>query len=75
MDFEKHAENEARIMRFLVVNGSPKGAESITFQTVLYLEKLHPEHTFETLHAGKTPWLYEKHPEMIAENESVRRQS
>ena len=68
MDFEKHAENEARIMRFLVVNGSPKGAESITFQTVLYLEKLHPEHTFETLHAGKTPWLYEKHPEMIAES-------
>ena len=55
-------------MRFLVVNGSPKGAESITFQTVLYLEKLHPEHTFGTLHAGKTPWLYEKHPEMIAES-------
>ena len=40
-------------MRILVINGSPKGKYSITLQTVLYLQKLHPEHTFEVLHAGQ----------------------
>ena len=33
-------------MNILVINGSPKGKYSITLQTVNYLEKLHPEHTF-----------------------------
>jgi len=40
-------------MNILVVNGSPKGKYSITLHTALYLEKLHPEHTFEVLHAGQ----------------------
>ncbi len=40
-------------MNILVLNGSPKGEYSITLQTVRYLEKLHPEHTFEVLHAGR----------------------
>ena len=40
-------------MHILVLNGSPKGKHSITWQTVRYLELLHPEHTFETLHAGQ----------------------
>ncbi len=40
-------------MKILVLNGSPKGAYSITLQTVNYLEKLHPEHTFEVLHVGQ----------------------
>ena len=39
-------------MNILVINGSPKGDNSITLQTVLYLEKLHPEHTFHILNAG-----------------------
>ncbi len=39
-------------MNILVINGSPKGANSITFQTVLYLEKLNPKLKFEYLHAG-----------------------
>ncbi len=39
-------------MRILVVNGSPKGADSITLQTVLYLEKCCRHHEFEILHAG-----------------------
>lgn len=44
---------EGRVrMHILVVNGSPKGKNSITLQTVLYWEILHPEHTFEYLHAG-----------------------
>ena len=39
-------------MNILVINGSPKGNDSITLQTVLYLEKLHPEHHFDILNAG-----------------------
>lgn len=39
-------------MHILVINGSPKGENSITLQTVLYLEKCCRHHTFEILHAG-----------------------
>lgn len=39
-------------MKILVINGSPKGNNSITLQTVLYLEKLNPHHQFEILNAG-----------------------
>ena len=40
-------------MRILVINGSPKGKYSITWQTVNYLEKLNPQHEFVTIHAGQ----------------------
>lgn len=40
-------------MNILILNGSPKGKNSISLQTILYLEKLHPEHTFEILHVGQ----------------------
>ena len=40
-------------MKILVLNGSPKGEYSITLQTVRYLEKLHPEHSFDVLHVGQ----------------------
>ena len=40
-------------MKIAVINGSPKGKYSITLQTVLYLERKFPEHTFEILHAGQ----------------------
>ena len=40
-------------MNILVLNGSPKGEYSITLQTIRYLEKLHPEHTFDVLHVGR----------------------
>ena len=40
-------------MKIAVINGSPKGKYSITLQTVLYLQKKFPEHTFEILHAGQ----------------------
>lgn len=40
-------------MNILVLNGSPKGENSITLQTILYLKKLYPEHHFEILHAGQ----------------------
>ena len=40
-------------MNILVLNGSPKGKNSITLQTLLYLQKKNPEHTFEMLHVGQ----------------------
>ena len=39
-------------MKILVLNGSPKGSNSITLQTVLYLQKRNPQHEFEILHVG-----------------------
>ena len=47
-------------MNILVINGSPKGKYSITLQTVNYLQILHPEHTFEILHAGQSIKALEK---------------
>ncbi len=40
-------------MKILVLNGSPKGENSITLQTVRYLEKKFPAHGFEVLHVGQ----------------------
>ena len=40
-------------MNILVLNGSPKGKNSITLQTVLYLQKKNPGHTFKILHVGQ----------------------
>ena len=40
-------------MKILVLNGSPKGNYSITLHTVLYLQKLYPEHEFEIIHVGQ----------------------
>ena len=47
-------------MKILVVNGSPKGAYSITLHTALYLEKQYPQHHFEVLHAGQRIKALEK---------------
>ena len=47
-------------MHILVLNGSPKGKYSITLQTVRYLEKLCPDHTFEILHVGQKIKALEK---------------
>ena len=40
-------------MKILVINGSPKGSNSITLQTVNFLMQRHPEHEFRILHAGQ----------------------
>jgi len=47
-------------MQIAVINGSPKGKYSITLQTVLYLQRLFPEHTFQVLHAGQKIKALEK---------------
>ena len=46
-------------MNILVLNGSPKGKNSITLQTVNYLDKL-SRHTFKILHVGQRIKAYEK---------------
>ncbi|MBQ8368848.1 MAG: NAD(P)H-dependent oxidoreductase [Clostridia bacterium] len=40
-------------MNILVINGSPKGENSVTLQTVHYIGKCCRHHTFEILHAGQ----------------------
>ncbi len=47
-------------MHILVLNGSPKGENSITLQTVRYLEKRFPEEVFEVLHVGQRIKALEK---------------
>ena len=47
-------------MNILVINGSPKGKYSITLQTVNYLSKLYPRHTFDVLDVGKKIKAFEK---------------
>lgn len=47
-------------MKILVINGSPKGNSSVTVQTVLYLQALHPEQEFTFLPVGQRIKSYEK---------------
>ena len=48
-------------MKIAVINGSPKGENSITLQSLLYLEKLYGKnHEFRYLHAGQTIRALEK---------------
>ncbi len=47
-------------MKICVINGSPKGKYSITLQTLLYLEKRFPEHSFSLMNAGQKIHTYEK---------------
>ena len=47
-------------MKILVLNGSPKGEYSITLQTLRYLAKHFPEHSFSELHAGQKIKALEK---------------
>ena len=47
-------------MNILIVNGSPKGNYSITLQTLHYIERKFPEHSFSLLNAGQTIRAIEK---------------
>lgn len=53
-----------KINKVLVLNGSPKGKNSITLQTSRYLELLFPEITFEHLHVGAQIKALEKNMEL-----------
>ena len=47
-------------MNILVINGSPKGKNSITLQTVNYLQKRYPNQEFSVIHAGQKIKALEK---------------
>lgn len=47
-------------MNILVLNASPKGVNSTTVHTALYLQALHPEHTFTFVPVGQRIKSYEK---------------
>lgn len=47
-------------MKILVLNASPKGKNSATVHTALYLQALHPEHEFTFLPVGQRIKEYEK---------------
>ena len=47
-------------MKILVLNASPKGKNSATIHTALYLQALHPEHEFTFLPVGQRIKAYEK---------------
>ena len=47
-------------MNILVLNGSPKGENSITLQTVRFWEILYQKHTFTVLHVGQKIRSFER---------------
>ena len=47
-------------MRILIINGSPKGSNSVTLQTILYLQAQFPAHQWELLHVGQRIKALEK---------------
>lgn len=47
-------------MKILVLNASPKGKNSTTVHTALYLQALHPEHQFTVVPVGQRIKQYEK---------------
>lgn len=58
VEYAKHGENNS--MKITVINGSPSGSNSITLQTVLYIEALFPDHEYTVLDPGTRIRLYEK---------------
>lgn len=47
-------------MKVVILNGSPKGQDSISLQTALYFKKLYPEHEYSVLDVARKIKLYEK---------------
>ncbi|MGI5895229.1 MAG: NAD(P)H-dependent oxidoreductase [Candidatus Merdivicinus sp.] len=47
-------------MKILILNASPKGKNSTTLQTALYLQALYPDHHFSVLHVGQQIKMFEK---------------
>ena len=50
-------------MKFCVINGSPKGAESVTMQYILYIKKKHPEHEYNIINVAQQIKKIEKDEE------------
>lgn len=52
-------------MRITIINGSPKGKNSITSFTPLFIAKHFPQHTFNTIHAAQRINYFEKNPQKL----------
>ena len=50
-------------MKITILNGSPKGAESVTMQYILYIKKKHPEHEYNIINIAQTIKKIEKNEE------------
>lgn len=55
------------ILNILIFNGSPKGENSITYQTCLFLEKRFDSHTYDVVHVGKQIKSLEKDMSSVVE--------
>ena len=54
-------------MKILVINGSPKGKNSITYQTVRFLQRKFPKDVFEVVHAGAQIALFAENMSSLVE--------
>lgn len=52
-------------MKIIVLNGSPKGDNSVTMASVKYLEVVYPEHNFTVKHIAQSIHRLEKDPEVF----------
>ena len=57
-------------MKICVINGSPRGKNSVTLQTMLYLEKRFPAHEFDFLNVGAGIQSFER--DMSGAVEAIR---
>lgn len=53
-------------MKILVLNGSPKGPQSVTMQYIAYWQKRFPEHEFTFINASQQEQLFEKNESAFA---------
>ena len=65
-------------MKFSILSGSPKGAQSVTMQYILYIKKKHPEHEYNIINVAQIIKRLEKDQdrfdeiiEMIKESDGV----
>lgn len=54
-------------MKFTILNGSPKGAESVTMQYIHYINKKHPEHEYNIINVAQQIKKIEKDEERFKE--------
>ena len=52
-------------MKVLVISGSPRGKHSVTFQSVRYIQKHHPDVEFEVFHVGQRIKAIEKNDKLF----------
>ena len=60
-------------MKICVINGSPRGEYSVTLHSLLYLQKINPNHSFEFLNVGLQIKKYEK-DFIEAENINIKKE-